>query len=114
MFFIKTTDNRIVQGDERTLVFVLWDIESEAIDLTTKKVYITIQRYRDGGTILVDNKECSLSATPTDGTITYDVEATDTSGWEAGHYFGQFTHQDASTSKIEKSDVIDIQVIRTL
>lgn len=114
MFFIKTTDNRIVQGDQRILTFILWDMDSEPIVLTGKKVYITVQRHRDSGTILINDKECTLSITPADGTITYNVEAALTSTWEPGHYYGQFTKSDASTGEIEKSNVIDFQILRTL
>ena len=113
MFFIRTTDNRIVQGDDRELEFVLWDMESEPIDLTGKTVYITIQRYRDGGTVIVNNQACTVSTPVTDGTVTYRVDSAVTATWEEGHYYGRITIQDASEGTVEKSDVFDFQVVRS-
>lgn len=113
MFFIRTSDNRVVQGDDRELTFILWDMESLPIDLDGKTVYITIQRYRDGGTVIVNNQACTVETPADEGTVTYRVDAADTASWEEGHYYGRITIDDAAEGTVEQSDVFDFQVVRS-
>ena len=114
MFYLGTTDNRVVQGEEKELSYVLRDEAREAIDLTDKSVYIKVRRYKEAGTILIDDGACVLSADPTDGTVTYTVTAALTATWDEGNYLLRIKTEDASTGYIEQSDVYVFQVIRSL
>jgi len=113
MFFVRTSDNIVVQGDDRELAFVLWNEEGDPIDLTDKTVYITIQRYRDGGTVIVSDQVCTISTPADEGTVTHKVDSVETAAWEDGHYYGRITIKDASEGTVEQSDVFDFQVVRS-
>lgn len=112
MFFVRTDHNRVVQGDERILDFQLRDTNDEPIDLDGKNVYITIQRYRDSGPILIDNEVCD-HVDSSQGRVSIRILESETEAWEQGHYYGRLTITDASEGTKEQSDIFDFQVLRS-
>lgn len=113
MFYVKTTDNIVVQGEDRELTFVLWDYSGAEKDLTDYTATITVRRYCDGGTEIISDQACVVESPEEDGTLTYRVDSADTATWDPGHYYGRIKIENASEGIVEISHVFNFRVERS-
>ena len=61
-----------------------------AATITDKKTYITIKKYSDSATYIVELEECTNSVTT--GYCSYNLLPTDTSTMLSGHYYFEVKH----------------------